>query len=92
LRGRTAQFDIIEIMIMPATLISLWRGRLHVPDYVGVALGAFAAAFIFGRVSGTHGVRGTHLGEALSIVFFLLVAVAVGAVLALFFHRDPPTD
>jgi hypothetical protein len=66
------------------------RGKLHIPGYVGLALVSFAVAFICGRISGAHSVRGTHSGEILSIVFFVLVAVAVGSVLGIFFYRDPP--
>jgi hypothetical protein len=68
------------------------QGRLHTPGYVGIALASFVVAFILGRISGTQGIRGRHSGEVLSIVFFLLMAVALGSVLAIFFHRDPPQE
>jgi hypothetical protein len=68
------------------------RGRLHTPGYIGIALASFVVAFILGRISGAQGIRGRHSGEVLSIVFFLLMAVALGSVLAIFFHRDPPQE
>ena len=66
------------------------RGKLHIPGYVGLALLAFAVALILGRIAGARGVSGTHFGVLLSILFFLLMAVAVGSILALFFYRHPP--
>jgi hypothetical protein len=83
---------LVCVLIALAFPYAASRGRLHVPGYVGVALIAFAVAFIFGRISGWHGVRGRHSGEVLSILFFLLVAVAAGSLLAIFFHREPPAD
>ena len=80
------------IVIAAAVPYAAWRGRLHTPGYVGLALASFVVAFIVGRISGAKGVRGRHSGEILSIVFFLLVAVALGSVLAIFFHHDPPVE
>jgi hypothetical protein len=80
------------IVVALAVPYAASRGRLHTPGYVGLALASFVVAFIVGRISGAHGVRGRHSGEVLSIVFFLLVAVALGSVLAIFFHRDPPQE
>ena len=76
--------------VVLAVLFAASRGKLHIPGYVGLALVSFAVAFICGRISGAHSVRGTRSGEILSIVFFLLIAVAVGSVLGIFFYRDPP--
>jgi lysylphosphatidylglycerol synthetase-like protein (DUF2156 family) len=66
------------------------RGKLHIPGYIGLAFLAFAVALILGRISGVRGVTGTHLGFFLSVLFFLLMAVAVSSILALFFYRHPP--
>jgi hypothetical protein len=66
------------------------RGKLHVPGYVGLVIASFGIAFIFGRISGVHGVRGSTLGVVLSILFFLLIAVAAGSMLAILFYRAPP--
>jgi len=78
------------VFVVLAVPFAASRGKLHIPGYVGMALVSFAVAFICGRISGAHSVRGTHSGEILSIVFFVLVAVAVGSVLGIFFYRDPP--
>ena len=80
------------VLIALSIPYAAFRGRLHIPGYVGLALVAFAVAFILGHVSGRHGVRGTHSGAILSVLFFLLIAVAVGSILALFFHRDRLED
>jgi hypothetical protein len=66
------------------------RSRLHIPGYVGIALLALIVALACGKIAGIHGVTGTPIGVALSVIFFLLIAVTVGSVLALFFYRDPP--
>ena len=89
---------VVLVLVFVCVLIALAvpfaaaRGRLHVPGYVGVALASFAVAFVLGRISGISGVRGTHSGQALSVAFFLLVAVAAGSVLAIFFYAEPPQD
>jgi hypothetical protein len=66
------------------------RGKLHVPGYVGLAFLTCAFGLLFGRISGVRGVVGTLAGLFLSILFFLLMATAVGSVLALFFYRHRP--
>ena len=65
------------------------RSRLHIPAYVGMAFLAFAFAMLAGHFSGATTVTGTPTGAVLSILFFLLIAVTVGSVLALFFYRHP---
>ena len=65
------------------------RSRLHIPGYVGLAFLASIVALLCGRISGIHGVAGTRWGVLLSFLFFLLIALASGSVLALFFYRDP---
>jgi len=81
---------VVCVFAVLAVLFAASRGKLHIPGYVGLALVSFAVAFICGRISGARSVHGTRSGEILSIVFFLLVAVAVGSVLAIFFYREPP--
>jgi hypothetical protein len=76
------------IFVVVAVPYAASRGRLHIPGYVGLALASFIAAFILGRISGTHSVSGTRTGLGLAIACFLLAAVAVGSVIALFFYRD----
>lgn len=66
------------------------RGKLHIPGYVGLAFLTFASGLVLGRIAGVRGVTGTYFGFFLSILFFLLIAVAVGSVLALFLYRHPP--
>ena len=78
------------LVVALAVLFAASRGKLHVPGYVGLALASFAVALILGRASGAQSIRGTHTGALLSILFFLLVAVSIGSVLAIFFYREPP--
>jgi hypothetical protein len=66
------------------------RGKLHVPGYVGLAFLTFAVALLLGRVAGARAITGTTVGVLLSVAFFLLIAAAVGCVVALFFYRHPP--
>jgi drug/metabolite transporter (DMT)-like permease len=66
------------------------RGRLHIPGYVGVAFLALMLGLVCGRISAIHGVARTPSGILLAFLFFLLIATAVGSVLALFFYADPP--
>ena len=65
------------------------RGRLHVPGYVGMAILAFAVGLLLGKLAGFRRVAASPAGPILSIIFFLLIAVAIGSILALFFYRDP---
>jgi len=74
------------IIVLP---LAAARRRLHIPGYVGLAFLAVILGLVSGRVAGIRGVAGTPLGFLLSLAFFLLIAVAVGSVLALFFYRHP---
>jgi hypothetical protein len=65
------------------------KSFLHIPAYVGLAFFSFAAAMVVGHYSGAANISGTPTGLALSVLFFLLIATAVGSVLALFFYRHP---
>lgn len=70
--------------------LSAARGKLHVAGYAGIALLAFAVSFIFGKLAGLSRIAASPAGPIFSIIFFLLIAVAVGSILALVFYRDPP--
>jgi hypothetical protein len=63
------------------------RGRLHIPGYVGIASFAVAFGLLAGRFAGMRGIAGSILGISLSIAFFLLMSVAGGSFLALFFYE-----
>jgi len=58
--------------------------------YVGLTFLSFAIALFLGRVAGVRAISGTTVGVLLSIAFFLLIAAAVGCIVALFFYRHPP--
>jgi hypothetical protein len=65
------------------------RRKLHIPGYIGIALLAFALSLVFGKVAGFTRIAASAAGPILSILCFLLIAVAIGSILALLFYRDP---
>jgi hypothetical protein len=85
-----AGLTIVCAAIALAIPISASRGKLHVPGYVGLALIAFVVGLVSGRIAGTRAITGSSVGVLLSVLFFLLMATAVGSILALFFYRQPP--
>ncbi len=80
---------LILIVVIPA---AARRGKLSVPIYALLALAAGAMAFGTGTLSGAHSVRGTPVGVVLSVLCFLLVAMAIGCFLSLLFYRRPSRD
>ena len=67
-----------------------YKGKLHVPGYVGLALLSFALAYVCGRILAVRHTTGSTSGVSLAIVFYLLVAVTAGSFLGIFFYREPP--
>jgi len=65
------------------------RRKLHIPGYIGIALLAFSLSLVFGKIAGLTRVAASAAGPILSIFCFLLIAVAIGSILALLFYRDP---
>jgi hypothetical protein len=80
---------IVCLAVIVGLCVAASKSRLHIPAYVGMAFCSFALAMIVGHISGSPSVTGTSTGFALSIFFFLLIAVTVGSVLALFFYHQP---
>ena len=78
---------VVVIALFPS---SAWRGKLSVPIYALLALGAGALAFAAGSLAGVSTVRGTPFGTVVSIIFFLLVAMAVGCFLGMLFYHPTP--
>jgi hypothetical protein len=78
----------LVIVVLIPTYAS--KGKFHIPGYVGLALLTFAIGLLLGRMAGGRAVTGTIAGLLLSIVFFLLIATALGSILALFFYNHPP--
>jgi hypothetical protein len=80
---------LIAACILIAVSISFFahRGKLHIPGYAGIAALGFILALIFGRFAGARSIAGTMLGVLFSILCFLLLAVGVGSIVALFFYR-----
>ena len=94
--GRLRLFLIIPLAfitfaILLAIPLAAYRGKLHLAGYIGLTLAAFAAAMIFGKLSGLHRVTGTILGLLLSVLFFSAIATAVGSLAALALYK-PPKD
>jgi hypothetical protein len=91
----SAKLPIVVPLIAACALVAVWiptlahRGKLHIPGYAGIAMLGFALAFLFGKFAGAHSIAGTGVGVFFSILCFLLLAVSVGSIVALFFYRDP---
>jgi hypothetical protein len=75
--------------IIVAVPVAAAKSKLHIPGYVGFAFLSFVIGLLLGKVAGARGITGTLTGLFLSIIFSLLIATAVGCVLALFFYRHP---
>lgn len=82
---------IVLVVVIPA---AARRGYLNVPLYALMLFGISFLAFLTGRLAGAQSVRSTTLGVVVSLIFFLLVAAAVGSFLGMFFYRQPsdPSD
>jgi hypothetical protein len=80
---------LIAACILIAASISFFahRGKLHIPGYAGIAALGFILSLMFGRFAGARFIAGTMLGVLFSILCFLLLAMAVGSIVALFFYR-----
>ena len=81
---------LICIAIVVAIAAAASQGKLHMAGYIGVALAAFAAAMVFGKVSGVRGVSGTTIGLLLSVLFFFAISAVLGSIAALVFYKPPP--
>jgi hypothetical protein len=81
---------LIAACILIVVSISLFahRGKLHIPGYAGIAVLGFVLSLTFGKVAGARLIAGTAVGVFFSILCFLLLAVVVGSVVALFFYRQ----
>jgi hypothetical protein len=69
--------------------MSARRGNLTIPVCVGMGLAAAVLAVGMGNLAGVKGIRGTAFAVLISIIFFLLVATAVGSFVGLYFFREP---
>ena len=80
---------LIAACILIAVSISFFarRGKLHIPGYSGIAILGFVLSLTFGKIAGAHSIAGTAVGVFFSILCFLLLAVVVGSIDALFFYR-----
>ncbi len=80
------------LVVVAAIPFAARRGMLSLPAYGGMAIGAAVIGFLLGHIAGVRQVRGTPLGVGISILFFLLIAAALGCLLSLFFYREPPSQ
>ncbi len=81
---------IASLVVAAAIPTAARRGKLSIPAYGGIAIGAAVVGFSLGHFAGVRQVRGTPLGVSISILFFLLIATVLGCLLSLFFYREPP--
>jgi hypothetical protein len=77
------------IVIVVAIVLAAFRGKLHVPGYIGLAGLSFVVSIFLGKLSGSRHIAGTPVGIILSFVFYLLISAALGSVIALFVYRRP---
>jgi hypothetical protein len=75
------------ILIAVSITFFAYRGKLHIPGYAGIAALGLILSLTFGRFAGARSIAGTTLGVLFSILCFLLLAVVVGSIVALFFYR-----
>lgn len=80
---------LVLVVVIPS---AARRGKLNVPVYALMLFGASFLAFFTGRLAGAKSVHGTLAGVVVSLLFFLLVASAVGCFLGMFFYRQPSDD
>jgi hypothetical protein len=80
---------LIAVCILIAVSISFFahRGKLHIPGYSGIAALGLVLSLTFGKFAGARSIAGTTVGVIFSILCFLLLAVVVGSIVALFFYR-----
>lgn len=85
---------LISLAIFVTIPVAAARGKLHLAGYIGIALAAFAAAMVFGKLSGAHRVNGTLVGLFLAFLFFCAISTALGSLVALLFYHAPqdPAD
>jgi hypothetical protein len=80
----------ICIAIVIAIAVAASRGKFHMAGYISIALAAFAAAMILGKISGIRGVSGTTIGLLLSVLFFFAISAVLGSIAGLVFYKPPP--
>jgi len=77
------------LAILIAIPFAASQGWLHIPGYAGTAILSFGMALVFGWLARPGRVTGVISGTFVAVAFFLLMAAAVGSVLALLFYRSP---
>jgi hypothetical protein len=85
-----APMGLLCLAILIATPLAASRGKLHLAGYIGIAIAAFVAAMVVGKLSGLHRINGTIIGLFLSVLFFLAISAALGSLIALAAYRHPP--
>jgi len=88
--GLIALLMLVCFAVLLGLPVAARRGVLHIPGYIGLAMFTFVIALVFGRLAGVRKITGSPLGVFLSILFFVLISVSVGSVLAIIFFRPPP--
>src|SRR5262252_3158466 len=77
--GIVIPLAVVCLFVIVLIPIGARRGKLSIPAFVYMALGAAVLALGAGKLAGVRGVRGTPAGVAVSVLFFLLVATAIGS-------------
>lgn len=80
---------LVIVVVIPA---AAWRGKFSVPFFTLIMFASAFVAFGVGRVAGWQSVHGTALGVVVSFIFFLLVSMAAGCFLGIFFYRHRSSE
>jgi len=90
--GVVVPLFLVCLFLVMAIPLAAQRGKLHIPGYAGMAIVAAGISLLVGWLAGLEGVRGTPWGTLVAVIFFLLIATALGSFLGLLFYRQPPEE
>ncbi|MGA7918541.1 MAG: hypothetical protein WCA38_02645 [Candidatus Acidiferrales bacterium] len=79
---------IVCLSVVIVISILAWKGKLHIPGYVGMAFLTFGLGLLFGKLAGIKAVHGSNVAVALSVACYLCMSATVGSIIALAFYRE----
>jgi hypothetical protein len=77
-------------IVLVAIPLAAARGKLHMPGYAAISVLALIVGWALGRL-GARAATGSAAAVVLSALFFILIAISIGSVLALAFYRQRPS-
>lgn len=85
--GLVAPLAVVCLFVLVAIPVAAAKGKLHMPGYSGLSMLLLLVALLFGYIAGRPSVTGHPIGIVFSFLFFVLIAAAIGCILALAFYR-----